>query len=88
MVLLRSQSAGLIEFKGRRQRWHSLAMNKLEEIDAHLERVKTARDLLTAAVECGCSGLETCDLVKERRGHHRKAVQTLALQMGPPGLKP
>lgn len=76
--------AELIERKGRRRRWQSLAMNKLEEIDAHLERVKAARDLLTAAVECGCSGLETCDLVKERRGGHRKAVQTLALRMGPP----
>ncbi len=76
--------AELIERKGRRRRWHSLAMNKLEEIDAHLERVKAARDLLTAAVECGCSGLETCDLVKERRGRHRKAVQTVTLRMGPP----
>ena len=80
--------AELIERKGRRERWRSLAMNKLEEIDAHLERVKAARDLLMAAVECGCSGLESCDLVKERRGRHRKAVQTLALRMGPPALKP
>jgi DNA-binding transcriptional MerR regulator len=74
----------LIEHKGKRQRWHSLAMNKLDEIEAHLERVKAARDLLFAAVECGCSKLESCDLVKERRGRHREAVQTVALRMGPP----
>lgn len=76
--------ADLIERKGRRDRWQVLARSKLEEIDAHLERVEAARQLLTAALECGCSGLETCDLVKERRGRHRKAVQTLTLRMGPP----
>jgi MerR family redox-sensitive transcriptional activator SoxR len=80
--------AELIERKGRQQRWHSLARNKLEEIDAHLERASAARGLLTAALECGCSGLETCDLVKERRGRHRKVVQTLPLRLGPPALKP
>ena len=79
--------AELVERKGGRERWHSLAKGKLEEIDVHLGRVKAARDLLTAAVECECSGLENCDLVKERRGPHRKAVQTLTLRMGPPAVK-
>lgn len=80
--------AEVIERRGQRERWHSLAMDKLEKIDAHLERVKAARDLLTAAVECECSGLETCGLVKERRGRHRREAKTLTLRMGPPVLKP
>jgi MerR family redox-sensitive transcriptional activator SoxR len=76
--------AELIQRKGRRQGWRDLAEGKLDEIDAHLHRVEAARELLTAALDCGCSGLESCELVKERRGRHRKAVQTLALRMGPP----
>jgi DNA-binding transcriptional MerR regulator len=74
----------LIQRKGRRQLWRRLAEGKVDEIDAHLHRVQAARGLLTAALECGCSGLESCDLVKERRGRHRKTVQTLMLRMGPP----
>jgi MerR family redox-sensitive transcriptional activator SoxR len=74
----------LIRRKGSPQRWRTLAEGKLEEIDAHVKRVRAARELLTAAMNCGCSGLESCDLVTERRGRHRKAVQTLTLRMGPP----
>lgn len=76
--------AELIERKGRDRQWRMLAERKLEEIDAHLHRVNAGRELLTAALDCECSGLESCDLVKDRRGPHRKAVQTLALRMGPP----
>jgi hypothetical protein len=68
----------------RRRPWRSLAERKLEEIDAHLERVGAARELLTAALACTCSGLESCDLVKERRGRHRSVTQGLTLRMGPP----
>lgn len=75
--------AELIARKGG-QRWRSLAAEKLEEIEAHQKRVEAARELLTAALNCGCSGLESCDLVKERRGRHREAVQTVTLRMGPP----
>lgn len=64
--------------------WRKLAAGKLQAIDSHLERVGAARELLTAALECGCSGLESCDLVKQRRGRHRKVVQTLTLRMGRP----
>ena len=74
----------LIQRKGRRPRWQSLAEGKLVEIDAHLKRVEAARELLTAALDCGCSALESCDLVQDRHGPHRKAVQTLTLRMGPP----
>jgi MerR family redox-sensitive transcriptional activator SoxR len=70
--------------KGRRERWRTLAESKLGDIDAHLEQVKAARELLTAALDCGCSGLESCDLVKERRGRHRKALQTPTLAIRPP----
>ncbi len=79
-----AEIADLIGRKGRRQRWRTLAEAKLDEIEAHLRRVEAARELLRAAVECECSELESCGLVEERRGRHRKVVQTVALRMGPP----
>lgn len=65
-----------------RGRWRSLAEQKLEAIDAHLERVVAARDLLTSALACECSAFENCDLVGAHSGVHRKAVQTLPLRVG------
>ncbi|MGH2747167.1 MAG: MerR family transcriptional regulator [Actinomycetota bacterium] len=79
-----SEISDLMGRKGRRREWRSLAQRKLQEIDEHLERVSAARELVIAALACECSSLESCDLVKERRGRHRRAVQTLALRMGPP----
>ncbi len=76
--------AEVIQRRGRRQRWRTLAEHKITEIDAHLQRVRDARELLTAALACECSSLEECGLVEHRRGRHRKAVQTLALRMGRP----
>lgn len=60
------------------QRWRSMAEEKLREIDAHLARVEAAKELLTAALRCDCSGLDTCELVAERRGRHRRVVQQLS----------
>ena len=75
--------AELVNRRGK-QRWRSLAEAKLEEIDAHLDLVAAARELLTAALACACSSLESCDLVESRRGRHRKATQTLTLGKRPP----
>jgi hypothetical protein len=61
-----------------------LAEGKLGEIDDHIERVAAARQLLIAAMQCGCSSLETCDMVATRRGSHSRVTQTLTLRMGPP----
>ena len=74
----------LFNHRGERTRWRALAEGKLEEIDVHLARVGAARRLLTTALSCGCSSLESCDLVATRRGPHRKVTQTLTLRMGPP----
>jgi DNA-binding transcriptional MerR regulator len=74
----------LFNRRGKRARWRSLAQDKLGEIDSHLERVGAARELLSAALQCGCSSLEHCDMVTSRRGAHRRATQTLTLRMGPP----
>lgn len=74
----------LVNRRNRRERWRSLAENKLDEIDRHIERVAAARQLLTSALDCGCSSLESCDLVTTRRGRHRRVAQTLSLRMGPP----
>jgi DNA-binding transcriptional MerR regulator len=79
-----SEISELFNRRRKRTRWHELATGKLDEIDAHLERVGAARELLRAALECGCSSLETCDMVTARRGPHRKVTQTLTLRMGPP----
>ena len=79
-----SEISELMGRKGQPRRWRTLAQNKLAEIDAHLERVNDARELLTAALRCECSGVDTCGLVEERRGTHRKVVQGLTLRMGPP----
>ena len=57
-----SEIAELVERKGGGRRWRSLANDKLAEIDSHVERVQAARNLLMAALECECSGLESCDL--------------------------
>ena len=59
--------------------WRGLAQQKLGELDAHLARIAAARELLVSAIQCACSGLDTCELVAERRGRHRKVVQTLSL---------
>ena len=69
---------------GHGRAWRDMASNKLEEIDAHLVRVGQARDLLVAALDCDCSDLDSCGLVQERRGRHRRALQTVTLRMGPP----
>lgn len=74
----------LINRRERREKWRSLAESKLEEIDRHIERVAAARQLLTSALDCGCSSLESCDLITTRRGRHRTVAQTLSLRMGPP----
>ncbi len=74
----------LVNRRSKRQRWRSLAEGKLGEIDSHMERVAAARELLTAALDCGCSSLEDCELVSARRGRHRRVAQTLTLRMGPP----
>jgi MerR family redox-sensitive transcriptional activator SoxR len=78
-----SEIAGLVRGGGHREKWRELAKAKVGEIDDHIDRVNQARELLTAALACGCSSLDTCELISARRGRHRKAVQTLSLTMGP-----
>lgn len=58
--------------------WRSMAEQKLGELDAHLARITTAREVLIAAVECDCSGLDTCELVDARQGRHRTLVHALS----------
>lgn len=67
--------------------WRSLAQKKLGELDAHMARIAAARELLVSAIQCDCSGLDTCELVAERRGRHRKVVQMLSTttNRGPDG---
>ena len=69
---------------GRNDRWRSLAEDKLNEIDSHLERVGRARELLQSALACECSSLDQCTLVSERRGAHATATRGLSLGFGPP----
>jgi MerR family redox-sensitive transcriptional activator SoxR len=79
-----SEIGDLVRHRRGVNRWRALAEEKLEEIDAHLERVREAKELLTAALACECSRLADCELVSQRRGRHRRAVHKLSLRMGPP----
>jgi MerR family transcriptional regulator, redox-sensitive transcriptional activator SoxR len=65
-----------------RRTWRSMAQRKLGELDAHLARIAAARELLVSAVECNCSGLDTCELVAARRGRHRTMVRGLVPRAG------
>lgn len=76
-----SEIGDLLNSKARASRWRSLASNKLKEIDSHVERITETRRLLTAALACECSSLESCELVTTRRGSHRRALQTLSPRM-------
>lgn len=68
--------------RGGRTRWRKLAEDKLTEIDDHLERVRSARELLLAALSCDCEGFDRCRLVHGQRGRHGKTVQRMTLQIG------
>ncbi|MBW3589416.1 MAG: MerR family transcriptional regulator [Actinobacteria bacterium] len=74
--------ADLVARDRKRGQWRGLAEAKLEEIDTHIKRVESARDLLRAAIDCGCSNLDTCGLVSERR--HPKVVHRVTLQLRQP----
>jgi DNA-binding transcriptional MerR regulator len=58
--------------------WRTLARQKLGELDAHIARVESAKELLVSALRCDCSGLDTCELVSTRKGRHRTVVQKLS----------
>ena len=58
--------------------WRSLAQQKLGELDAHMARIASAKELLVSALRCDCAGLDTCELVSTRRGRHRTVVQKLS----------
>ena len=58
--------------------WRTLARQKLGELDAHMARVASAKELLVSALRCDCSELDTCELVSTRRVRHRMAVQNLS----------
>jgi MerR family redox-sensitive transcriptional activator SoxR len=46
------------------ERWRSLASAKLRELDASLERLRSARDTLAQAMDCECEGrADDCELV-------------------------
>jgi DNA-binding transcriptional MerR regulator len=78
-----NEIAALVRGGGRQEQWRRLAKAKVAEIDAHIDRVNQARELLTVALACGCSSLDECELVSARQGRHQKVVQTLSLRMGP-----
>jgi len=63
--------------------WRSAAKRKLDELNERLSRIAAARELLVSAIQCDCSGLDTCELIAERRGRHRRMVQTLCATPNP-----
>ncbi|MFN2388956.1 MAG: MerR family transcriptional regulator [Actinomycetota bacterium] len=65
--------------RGDRETWRALARQKLTQIDDHLVKVHSARDLLASAIACECETLERCELVQQRRGDHRSSLQRITL---------
>ncbi len=43
-------------------RWHSLARQKLRELDSLAERIRRMRRALQLALKCGCLRVEDCRL--------------------------
>lgn len=60
------------------QRWGPLARAKLSELEEQMHRVRSAHELLEAALNCRCSSLDECDLVQSRKGRHRQTVEKVA----------
>ena len=58
-------------------RWMELAKEKLGQIDRHLKRVQSARNLLETALRCECECFDRCDLTDQRQGHHGKLVRRM-----------
>jgi DNA-binding transcriptional MerR regulator len=59
-----------------RQRWESLAVAKVEELNQTIRKAEAAKRLLKATIECRCTQLAGCGLViaaGERRRVHRGA---------------
>ena len=50
---------------GARERWRELAERKLAEIDAHIDTAKATRDVLEAALACGCGDPAACGSVED-----------------------
>jgi MerR family redox-sensitive transcriptional activator SoxR len=73
-----AEIAQLLGPEASRQQWQAMAEQRLRDIDTHMARVAAARELLAAALRCDCAGLDTCGLVSERRGRHRRVLQTLS----------
>ena len=48
--------------RGAKRRWRVLAERKLEEIDAHIEKARATRELLTKVLECGCGDPAACEM--------------------------
>ncbi len=77
--------ANVMRARSSQTAWLRIAEAKLKEIDAHLERVEAAKRLLSAALECGCPNIDTCEIVSSRRSPHHRAITTLGF--GPPQAK-
>ena len=46
------------------KRWREIAQRKLQELDASIEQLKSARKVLADAIDCACAGsADSCTLV-------------------------
>lgn len=67
--------------RGGHERWRRLAERKLDELDGHIDRARATRDVLRAALACGCGDPASCDMVAE-------AGQRRLLSVGPLRTEP
>jgi MerR family transcriptional regulator, redox-sensitive transcriptional activator SoxR len=59
------------------ERWHSLAREKLADVEALIDRALTMKRLLELGLRCECLSIEDCDLFED---HHRLAAPALSPQ--------
>lgn len=52
-------------------KWRKMADRKLDEIDAHIAKAKTTRNLLLEVLECGCGDPGSCELVQNALDRRR-----------------
>lgn len=55
----------LVQRRRGRERWRRMAERKLTELDVHIDRARATRNVLKAALACGCGDPASCEMVAE-----------------------
>ena len=71
----------LLDNRGSSKRWREIAQSKLQELDASIQRLQSARSALAEAMDCTCAGsAEDCKLVaKTSQGSGKRIKRPVRL---------